>query len=66
MIFLPKPTGGDMTRMLYIFRLAKGRMVEACTSVAIDRLIGLGSILILAMIFIPFEWELLTSTVTTH
>jgi hypothetical protein len=52
--------------MLYIFRLAKGRMVEACTSVAIDRLIGLGSILILAMIFIPFEWELLTSTVTTH
>ena len=66
MIFLPGPTGDDLTRMLYISRLAKGRVVEACTSVAIDRLIGLGSILILAVICIPFQWELLATTVTTH
>lgn len=66
MIFLPGPTGDDLTRMLYISRLAKGRVVEACTSVAIDRLIGLGSILILAVICIPFQWELLASASTTH
>jgi uncharacterized membrane protein YbhN (UPF0104 family) len=66
MIFLPGPTGDDLTRMLYISRLAKGRVVEACTSVAIDRLIGLGSILMLAVICIPFQWELLASTVITH
>ena len=65
-IFLPGPTGDDLTRMLYISRLAKGRVLEACTSVAIDRLIGLGSILMLAVICIPFQWELLTSTVSTH
>lgn len=66
MIFLPGPTGDDLTRMLYISRLAKGRVVEACTSVAIDRLIGLGSILLLAVICIPSQWELLVSTFTTH
>ena len=66
MIFLPGPTGDDLTRMLYISRLAKGKVVEACTSVAIDRLIGLGSILMLAVICIPFQWELLALTVTTH
>ena len=66
MIFLPGPTGDDLTRMLYISRMAKGRAVEACISVAIDRLIGLGSILILAVICIPFQWELLASTVSTH
>jgi len=66
MIFLPGPTGDDLTRMLYISRLAKGRLVEACTSVAIDRLIGLGSILMLAVICIPFQWGLLASTVTIH
>jgi uncharacterized protein (TIRG00374 family) len=66
MIFLPGPTGDDLTRMLYISRLAKGRVVEACTSVAIDRLIGLGSILFVAVICIPFQWELLATTVTTH
>jgi uncharacterized membrane protein YbhN (UPF0104 family) len=66
MLFLPGPTGDDLTRMLYISRLAKGRAVEACTSVAIDRLIGLGSILILAVICIPYQWNLLSSTSTTH
>ena len=61
-MFLPGPTGDDLTRMLYISRLAKARTGEACTTVVIDRFIGLASILLLAVVCIPAQWPLLASS----
>ncbi len=66
MMFLPGPTGDDLTRMLYISRLAKGRVSEACTSVLIDRLIGLASILALAVLCVPGQWHLLATSKKTY
>src|SRR5438309_8808155 len=66
MMFLPGPTGDDLTRMLYISRLAQGRAGEACTSVVIDRLVGLASILMLAVFCIPGQWHLLAASRRTY
>ncbi len=66
MMFLPGPAGDDLTRMLYISRIAKGRIGEACTSVVLDRLIGLTSILLLAVLCIPAQWRLLSVTPQTY
>jgi uncharacterized membrane protein YbhN (UPF0104 family) len=66
MMFLPGPTGDDLTRMLYISRLAPGHIGEACTTVLFDRLIGLASVLALALCCIPFRWHLLSGTRQTY
>lgn len=65
-MFLPGPTGDDLTRMLYISRLAKGRVGTACTTVVIDRIIGLVSILVLAVFCIPWQWHLLSMSRQTY
>jgi uncharacterized membrane protein YbhN (UPF0104 family) len=65
-MFLPGPTGDDLTRMLYISRLAPGHVGEACTSVLFDRLIGLASVLGLALCCIPAQWPLLAATRQTY
>lgn len=66
LMFLPGPTGDDLTRMLYISRLAKGRVGEACTSVLLDRLIGLSSILLVALFLVPWQWPLLAAEPKTY
>jgi len=66
MMFLPGPTGDDLTRMLYISRLAPGHIGEACVSVLFDRLIGLASVLVLALCCIPVRWQLLSGTSQTY
>jgi uncharacterized protein (TIRG00374 family) len=66
MMFLPGPTGDDLTRMLYISRLAPGRVGEACTTVLLDRCIGLASVLVLAVVCIPWQWSVLSSSSETH
>ncbi len=65
-MFLPGPLGDDLTRMLYISRLAKGRVGEACTTVVLDRIIGLASVLVLAAACIPWQWKPLTSSLQTY
>ncbi|HMG06409.1 MAG TPA: lysylphosphatidylglycerol synthase transmembrane domain-containing protein [Chthoniobacterales bacterium] len=65
-IFLPGSTGDDLTRMLYISRLAPGRVAEACTTVVLDRCIGLSSILLLGVIGIPWQWSVLSTSSQTH
>lgn len=65
-MFLPGPAGDDLTRMLYISRLAKGRVGEACATVLIDRVIGLASVLLLAAACLPFHWQLLASSRQTY
>ena len=66
LMFLPGPSGDDLTRMLYISRLAPGRVGEAVTSVVLDRLVGLASILGLAAVCIPWQWQLLATSHETH
>jgi uncharacterized protein (TIRG00374 family) len=65
-MFLPGPTGDDLTRMLYISRLTKGRVGEACTSVLIDRIIGLSSVLLVALVCIPQHLHLLIRSRQTY
>jgi len=66
LMFLPGPVGDDFTRMLYISRLAPGRVGEACTTVLLDRCIGLASLLVLATLCIPWQWNLLATSQQTH
>jgi len=66
LMFLPGPVGDDFTRMLYISRLAPGRVGEACTTVLLDRCTGLASILVLAALCIPWQWSLLAASQQTH
>ena len=66
MIFLPGPTGDDLTRMLYISRLAPGHVAESCMTVLIDRCLGLASVLALAVLWIPWQWSTLSTTPQTH
>jgi uncharacterized protein (TIRG00374 family) len=65
-MFLPGPTGDDLTRMLYISRLAPGRVGEACSTVLLDRCIGLASVLMLALFCIPWQWSILSTSPDTH
>lgn len=65
-VFLPGPVGDDLTRMLYISRLAPGRVGEACTTVLLDRCVGLASVLVLAVFCIPWQWNVLSSSSQTH
>jgi uncharacterized membrane protein YbhN (UPF0104 family) len=65
-MFLPGSTGDDLTRMLYISRLAPGRVGEACTTVLLDRFIGLASVLLLAAFCIPWQWSLLSASSQTY
>lgn len=66
MMFLPGPTGDDLTRMLYISRLAPGQVGEACTTVLLDRCIGLASVLVLAVLCVPWQWNVLATSPQTH
>src|SRR5438874_8083307 len=65
-MFLPGPTRDDLTRMLYISRLAPGRVPEACTTVLLDRCIGLASVLVLAVVCIPWQWSILSTSSETR
>lgn len=65
-MFLPGSSGDDLTRMLYISRAANGRVTEACTTVVIDRCIGLASILVLATFCVPWQWRFLATTRQTR
>jgi glycosyltransferase 2 family protein len=66
LMFLPGPAGDDLTRMLYISRIAKDRIGQACLTVVLDRCAGLASILLLAAACLPVRWKVLASTPQTH
>jgi uncharacterized membrane protein YbhN (UPF0104 family) len=65
-VFLPGSTGDDLTRMLYVSRLAPGRVGEACTTVLLDRFIGLVSVLLLAAFCVPWQWSLMSGSRQTQ
>jgi len=60
MMFLPGPVGDDLTRMLYVSKLSGNRVAAACTSVLLDRLIGLSSVFVLCLFCVPFQWRALS------
>lgn len=66
MMFLPGPTGDDLTRMLYISRLFPGRIGEACATVLLDRCLGLASVLLLAVLCVPWQWHILSTSHQAH
>jgi len=66
LMFLPGPVGDDLTRMLYISRLAKGRAGEACSTVVLDRVLGLASVFALAVLCVPWQWRLLAASYQTY
>lgn len=63
--FLPGPLGDDITRMVYISRLAGEKTPLALSSVLLDRLIGLSVILLLALAVWPWHPGLLHSNPQT-
>jgi hypothetical protein len=65
-LFLPGPTGDDLTRMLYIARLAPGRVAESCSTVLLDRCIGLTGLFLLGLSCLPWQWHLLTASHQTY
>lgn len=65
-VFLPGSTGDDLTRMLYISRLAPSRVGEACATVLLDRFIGLTSVLLLALFCVPWQWSLMSASSQTR
>jgi uncharacterized protein (TIRG00374 family) len=52
--FLPGAAGGDLAKLYYASRENKGRRAEIVTTIALDRAVGLFSILLLPLLFAPF------------
>ena len=64
---MPGSVGGDVIKAGYATRLTSNRSTEAVTSILIDRVIGLASIILLTCIMCLFNKELFMSTPgTTH
>ena len=63
--FLPGPVGDDLTRMVYVARIAGDKTPVALSSVVLDRLIGLGVILLLALFVVPWHYQLLAGNAQT-
>ena len=63
--FLPGPIGDDLTRMVYVARIAGDKTPVALSSVVLDRLIGLSVILLLALFVVPWHYQLLSGNAQT-
>ncbi|MGH9684904.1 MAG: lysylphosphatidylglycerol synthase transmembrane domain-containing protein [Candidatus Acidiferrales bacterium] len=59
--FLPGAAGGDLAKLFYAARENSGRRTEIVTIVMFDRAIGLFSLLILPLFFVPFFLPLIRS-----
>lgn len=56
-MFLPGLIGGDAMRLYFVFKEAPQKKTRATLSVAMDRLLGLVSILLLALIVVLFRFD---------
>jgi len=59
--FLPGAAGGDLSKLFYTTRGNCGRRIAIMTVVLLDRAIGLFSLLLLPLIFVPMFSQRLTS-----
>ncbi len=55
-VFLPGGVGGDVVRLFYVAKAAPGRGVTAAATLLIDRLLGLGGLLVVALGV--FVWQM--------
>ena len=60
--FLPGGVGGDAMRLYFVFKLAPGRKIGATPSVAMDRVLGLLTLLFLAGMSLSLRFNALTSS----
>jgi glycosyltransferase 2 family protein len=58
--FLPGGIGGDAMRLYFVFKLVPGRKVGATLSIAMDRLLGLLTLLFLAGMSLSLRFKALT------
>ena len=63
--FTPGLIGGDAARMLYVIREAPERKADAILVVAMDRLMGLISLILLAALVVLFRYQWLAQTPAT-
>jgi glycosyltransferase 2 family protein len=59
--FLPGAAGGDIAKLVYATRGNHGRRAEVATVLILDRLVGLFSLVLLPLLFVPFFPGLLRS-----
>jgi uncharacterized protein (TIRG00374 family) len=64
-VLVPGVAGDDGTRLLYISRLARGRVSQACSTVLLDRVIGFCCLFALSLVCIPLNWTLLSAQSST-
>jgi len=60
--FLPGGVGGDAMRLYFVFKLAPGRKIGATPSIAMDRVLGLLTLLFLAGMSLSLRFNALTSS----
>jgi len=60
--FLLGSTGGDAARLVYAVRLAPNRKTEAALTIALDRALGLGFLLIYALLAIAIHARMLSDS----
>jgi len=64
--FLPSAIGGDAIRLIYAMRQTRAKKAEAGLSILMDRVLGLVGLLVVALILIPFQWEILADDPDTR
>src|SRR5438067_6935405 len=64
-MFLPGLVGGDVVRLYFVFKLARGQKTRATLSVAMDRILGLLSILFLTALSVALRFHWLNRSGTT-
>jgi len=64
--FLPGGIGGDAMRLYFIFKLAPGKKIGATLSIAMDRLLGLFTVLFLAGLSFGLRFNWLTHSGTSR
>jgi uncharacterized protein (TIRG00374 family) len=65
-VLVPGLAGDDGTRLLYISRIAPGRVGQACSTVLLDRFIGFSSLFVLSLVGIPCNWASLSAQAHTR
>ncbi len=62
--FLPGAAGGDLAKLFYATRENEGRRADVATVLLFDRIIGLLSLVLIPLLFVPLFSELLRDSVT--
>jgi uncharacterized protein (TIRG00374 family) len=65
-VLVPGVAGEDGTRFFYISRLAPDRVKQGCSTVLVDRALGIVSLFALAGVCIPMNWSVLASQPATR